>query len=118
MILGIIADLSIEDFDVDYIIDQYKPSTVLMGGSRNTKGLIEELESRGVPVILFKPWSTIDNRLKHYNNQFLYRNRQIIDNSNLALIITSSTEDDVCSEVALSLDYLNTVTTPYELMCV
>lgn len=113
MILGIISELDMEEFDVNYIIEQYKPSVVLMGGSRNSASLREALEANNVPVIVFQPWSQVDTRLKHYKKQFFYRNKQLIDNSDEVLLIVKNLTKTFDTEVSSSIKYLDSTNKRY-----
>jgi hypothetical protein len=70
--------------------------TLLRGGGEGvTKILYEEHIKAGGESVIFKPWHILSEDLKYSTEHIHLRNRQIIDNSDLVIIIDLDNENKI-----------------------
>ena len=102
MRIAIVGDRDIDNADwVNWQIDEFlstleskdKKPTIISGGSRGVDSIVQDYaEAEGLDFVLFKPYHLIDNKVEFTPRFFFTRNKQIVDNSDFVLIMTSGEE--------------------------
>lgn len=68
--------------------------TFLYGGTKGVQDtFISEAKQVPYDTVIFKPWTQVDPKLKFTPRMFFMRTLQILENSNMVIIITNETED-------------------------
>lgn len=114
MRIGIFGSRNITDFDVRAILEDItidiEGSIFLLGGAKGVQAIVksylDEYKDRygKCLYILFKPWHLVNTRLAFNTDLFFYRNKQIIQNSDLVVVIRKYDEEDD-SEILGALSY-------------
>lgn len=76
--------------------------TFLGGGSKGAERIAAEYltsPSMGFDYVLFKPYSFIDTKVPHDPKYFYFRNKQIVDNSDMVLVFDDGQERNVAKTV-------------------
>ena len=83
--------------------------TLLHGGAKGPQNDIVEIEqdNPNTDIVLFKPWHMINSRLPFDRNLFFYRNKQIIDNSDMVVFVMHEDSKQNDAELRLAFEYYN-----------
>ena len=77
---------------------KYKDIVYVHGGSKGAQQEILDLEIVeyfNKDIILFKPWNLLNNKLTYTVDMMFYRNKQILDNSDVVIVFELQDKDQL-----------------------
>lgn len=81
-------------FFLQSLVETNKELVLLSGGADGVSRVAEAIfEGAQLPVVIFKPWNIIWNKLPFNPILFYLRNKQVIENSDKVLVFTTGEED-------------------------
>lgn len=73
--------------------DKPEGITYVWGGADGPSNIIAEELREKTDIVLFKPWHLIDFSIKFGPKYFYFRNKQVVENSDAVLILTTGEKD-------------------------
>ena len=88
--------------------DDCKYVVFLGGGSKGAERLAQDhiTGNLGLDYVLFKPYNFVDTKVPHDPKYFYFRNKQIVDNSDLLLVF----DDGMEKSLTKTISYIKNVT--------
>lgn len=108
MRVGIVGSRKVDDPEMVTAVmselisnNEGKPLVFVGGGSKGSERIAQEYISQlGLDFVLFKPYNFIDVGADHHPKYFFYRNKQIVDNSDLVIVFLEDSESGVKKTLA------------------